>query len=478
MRPSSLVLRLVPVLLLLLGLTSILGAAAKPTPPGDAMRPALDGNLVVNGDFETGHLNPWTVRYPLVDPGAGVIVPSPVYTGSYALQVVTNAQAGAASGVAGGGNCDPVGLRIPVQPNATYNWWAWVFIPQGTLLNSAYMRVAWYSAAHCDGGPQLSSDRSRPVTSGSGTWMQTSGTTVAPPDAGYAEIRLLAEPATNASITVYFDNVTLVEVPATPTPTNTPLPTPTPHAGHFEDVPPGNPFYAYIECIGSRNIISGYVCGTTPDQPCVGPEDKPYFRPANNLTRGQAAKIVALAAGYSGQPTTQTLRMCPPAQPFYQWVEQAAGHGIVSGYTCGGPGEPCNAPGNRPYFRPSANVTRGQMAKIVANAARFGDAASRPRSRPSATSPIASRSGCTSSAWPSTASSAATPAARRPRGHAIARNRPYFLPGNNVTRGQTAKVVANGFFPNCTPATPSPTATRVPGSPTATPPAGPALGGK
>ena len=28
-------------------------------------------------------------------------------------------------------------------------------------------------------------------------------------------------------------------------------------------------------------------------------------------------------------------------------------------------------------------------------------------------------------------------------------DRPYFLPGTTVTRGQTAKIVANTFFPNC-----------------------------
>ncbi len=29
-------------------------------------------------------------------------------------------------------------------------------------------------------------------------------------------------------------------------------------------------------------------------------------------------------------------------------------------------------------------------------------------------------------------------------------NKPYFIPGNNATRGQTSKIVANAFFPNCT----------------------------
>ena len=49
-------------------------------------------------------------------------------------------------------------------------------------------------------------------------------------------------------------------------------------------------------------------------------------------------------------------------------IETAAAHGIVSGYACGGPGEPCDAR-RRPYFRPYANVTRGQLSKIAVIAA-------------------------------------------------------------------------------------------------------------
>jgi hypothetical protein len=45
-----------------------------------------------------------------------------------------------------------------------------------------------------------------------------------------------------------------------------------------------------------------------------------------------------------------------------------AGRGIIQGYPCGGPFEPCVAPANRPYFRPQNPATRGQMAKIAAGA--------------------------------------------------------------------------------------------------------------
>jgi hypothetical protein len=38
-----------------------------------------------------------------------------------------------------------------------------------------------------------------------------------------------------------------------------------------------------------------------------------------------------------------------------------AAHDIVSGYTCGGSGEPC--PGA--YFRPASSATRGQVTKFV-----------------------------------------------------------------------------------------------------------------
>ena len=43
---------------------------------------------------------------------------------------------------------------------------------------------------------------------------------------------------------------------------------------------------------------------------------------------------------------------------------------LVSGYPCGGAGEP-RGPLNRPYFRPGEYTTRGQLTKLVSNAANF-----------------------------------------------------------------------------------------------------------
>ncbi|HMA37151.1 MAG TPA: S-layer homology domain-containing protein, partial [Chloroflexia bacterium] len=70
-----------------------------------------------------------------------------------------------------------------------------------------------------------------------------------------------------------------------------------------------------------------------------------------------------------------------PGSPFYAFVATAACHGVVSGYACGGPGEPCDTT-NRPYFRPYNNATRGQIAKIVDLSLGAGAACSGPRAAP------------------------------------------------------------------------------------------------
>ncbi len=66
----------------------------------------------------------------------------------------------------------------------------------------------------------------------------------------------------------------------------------------------------------------------------------------------------------AGGPAGGHVRGCGAGERFYRFVETAACHGIISGYTCGGPGEPCDAQG-RPYFRQYNTATRGQIAKIV-----------------------------------------------------------------------------------------------------------------
>jgi hypothetical protein len=135
----------------------------------------------------------------------------------------------------------------------------------------------------------------------------------------------------------------------------------------FADVPPSGTFRLWVERLSARGIIQGYPCGG-PFEPCDPPANRPYFRPNNSVTRGQLAKITSGAAGWTETPTGQTFEDVPPGSPFYLYIERIAGRGIVSGYPCGGPFEPCLAPGNRPYFRPNHPATRGQMSRIAAEA--------------------------------------------------------------------------------------------------------------
>ncbi|HUS14387.1 MAG TPA: kelch repeat-containing protein [Chloroflexia bacterium] len=131
-------------------------------------------------------------------------------------------------------------------------------------------------------------------------------------------------------------------------------------------------------------------------------------------------------------PCTLQFTDVPADSPFYTYVRCLACRGIVSGYSTSPPcatGSPC--------FQPGANVTRGQMAKFVANAAGYADVI--PSTQQTFTDVPSSNpfwlyveravlhgviSGYTASPPCTTGV-------------------PCFLPGNEVTRGQTAKFVSN-----------------------------------
>jgi hypothetical protein len=72
------------------------------------------------------------------------------------------------------------------------------------------------------------------------------------------------------------------------------------------------------------------------------------------------------AAGFNDPANGQTFEDVPAGSTFHMFVERLANRGIMSGYACGGTGEPCG-PDNKPYFRPAMDATRGQVAKIVSN---------------------------------------------------------------------------------------------------------------
>jgi hypothetical protein len=231
---------------------------------------------------------------------------------------------------------------------------------------------------------------------------------------------------------------TLPPSTATPSRTSTRAPTITPGATattcavSFTDVPASHTFYAYIYCLACGGVLSGYPDGT--------------FRPANNITRGQIAKVVSNAAGFSDPQTVQTFEDVPPGSTFFDYIGRLASRGYISGYLCGSAGEPCVPPSNLLYYRSNANATRGQISKIVSNAVGFNEPVGGQTFedvQPGSTfydffERFASRG--VMSGYPCGA--VAEPCI--PPG-----NRPYFRPNANATRGQTSKIVSGTFFPSC-----------------------------
>jgi carboxypeptidase T len=152
----------------------------------------------------------------------------------------------------------------------------------------------------------------------------------------------------------------------TPAPPNTPTPLP---CVTFSDVYPSQYFYQAVNWLVCRSIVSGYPDNT--------------FRPSNPASRAQIMKMVVL--GHAWPLCTQvtsdeyqvtsssltplvtrysSLGPSPCGQHFsdvlpgawhYPYVETALLHAIISGYPDG-------------TFRPSDNVTRGQLSKIIVSA--------------------------------------------------------------------------------------------------------------
>ena len=228
--------------------------------------------------------------------------------------------------------------------------------------------------------------------------------------------------------------------PGTSTPTGTGTAvsgTPTACAVSFTDVPPDHPFYIWIRCLACRGIISGYSDGT--------------FRPYNDITRGQIAKIVSNSAGFNDEipPEQQTFTDVPPVHPFWPWIERLTLHeggSIITGYPCGGELEPCDLE-NRPYFRPSNTATRGQLSKIVATGAGITEPIPDDR-QTYADVPIHSTFWLYIEQLTALGVVGGYPCGGEGE-PCDDQDRPYFRPYTNVTRGQAAKIVANTFFPDC-----------------------------
>ncbi|HKP53774.1 MAG TPA: SBBP repeat-containing protein [Chloroflexia bacterium] len=237
------------------------------------------------------------------------------------------------------------------------------------------------------------------------------------------------------TITVAVPTATLVEDTPTATPEGTPQACPI----QFSDVPEGSTFYTYIRCLACRQVLGGYADGT--------------FRPGADITRGQLAKVVAVAAGYNDPTTEQTFEDVPVGSTFHSYIENMATRGIVGGYPCGSEGEPCGT-SNKPYFRPGANANRGQISKIIATAAQI-NGIFMPQGRPEEEQMFEDVPPTnTFYNWVQMLASHGMVAGYTCGGEGEPcgpTNMPYFRTYNNATRGQAAKIIANTFFPNCNP---------------------------
>lgn len=193
----------------------------------------------------------------------------------------------------------------------------------------------------------------------------------------------------------------------------------------FWDVPSDFWAYSYIESLAQGGAINGY--------------DDQSFRPGNNATRAQLSKIVAVAFSMPlVTPATGTFEDVVPGSTFYPYVETLAARGLVNGYACGGPGEPCIPPGNQPYFRPNNPISRAQISKIVVLAAGW------PLLNPADSTFEDVVTGSTFYPYVETAFSrgiitgyaCGNPEPCMPPG-----DKPYFRPNSNASRAQISKLV-------------------------------------
>jgi hypothetical protein len=145
------------------------------------------------------------------------------------------------------------------------------------------------------------------------------------------------------------------------------------------------------------------------------------------------SKIITLGAGLTINTTGGPhFTDVPTSNSFYQYVETMYHANIIGGYTTGcSTGSPC--------FKPNNNVTRGQLSKMASLAFGFSEAVSGQTFQDVPTSstfyPYIQRLNGRGIIGGYACGSP-------PAGACVAPgNKPYFLPNNNITRAQLAKII-------------------------------------
>lgn len=186
----------------------------------------------------------------------------------------------------------------------------------------------------------------------------------------------------------------------------------------FSDVQSTDYFYEGLRYLYCGGAVSGYSDNT--------------FRPGSNATRGQVSKMVVLAEGWPLlNPAQPSFSDVPGGSVYFTYVETAKAHGIINGYPDG-------------TFRLNDNVSRGQLAKIVALSQRW--AMSSPAS------PTFSDVAPGSAFYPYIEAASS-------RGILGGYPDGTFKPGNLATRGQICKVLYYALTGATPPPPPAPTTT-------------------
>ena len=108
----------------------------------------------------------------------------------------------------------------------------------------------------------------------------------------------------------------------------------------FKDIMPSHWAYSYILDLARQGIIKGYADDT--------------FRPSATVTRAEFAKMICLAMGWPlDGASRESFSDVAKSSWTYSYVETARAHGAISGYPDG-------------TFKPNKNVTRAEIAKIIA----------------------------------------------------------------------------------------------------------------
>ncbi|HEY3373696.1 MAG TPA: S-layer homology domain-containing protein [Candidatus Aquicultor sp.] len=107
----------------------------------------------------------------------------------------------------------------------------------------------------------------------------------------------------------------------------------------FVDVLNNAWYTTYITELVSINVISGYNDGT--------------FKPDEDITRAEFAKMICLATGWDAKATRMSFRDVTQGHRACTYIESAKAHGVITGYP------------DR-TFKPNNSATRAEVSKIIA----------------------------------------------------------------------------------------------------------------